>query len=687
MAKPATVPAYAPGVSVVIVSYNSATSLEACLGSVLRHMGADDEVVVVDNASQDATVDLIGKIKATDRRIGAILNRENLGFSEGCNIGIRASAKEFILLLNPDTVVTAGCLKRLCAPFADRTVGATGPISDSVAHLQQIPYHVPANLDGDFSIDTFAEFVAKRNDGQTLETKILVGFCMMLKRSILDEVGLLDPDLFLGCDDFDMSWRLQLAGYRLLIARSAYVHHAHHVSFRSEPEETTSALVQQAFDCLARKLVAHYGHGNVPTEFELWGIRDGFHPSVSLWPESTSRIPRKLAIGGAVDDALLIRWVEGDADILIDPAEPLPLGTTFQTERYGPVTLEPGMFDEIFVYHLLEHAPDVAATMTSLKDLLADWGRILIRNCHPLAPNTWTGDGFANIFGPGAFDVFCERPDLVGWDGVRFEPVKTDIVPTDYGWQLAANNGVPADQVEKLPRTVKHVDLIFEKRREGPPVLPLRAATAPAVTLEFSTYRRRALALRGIDYLLNQTIKNIELFIIGDCCPDLADLLQDRYFLAKLELARARGMRVEALNLPENHGTPHEILNVAIARAAGPYFMFAGDDDVVTVDHCASYLQAIQRANCDIVFMDSLLVGDYYSTVRIPKLEIGHVGHSELIVRTDRAKAAPPHQASLYHDWEFIGAIAQAGGVIKHVKSPPTYYVNLTSRKRLFNAA
>jgi hypothetical protein len=651
-------------------------------------MGEDDEIVLVDNASKDATAHLIRRIEKVDKRVKGVINTENLGFSEGCNVGIRVTAKEFVLLLNPDTVVTAGFLDRLRAPFADPTVGATGPITDQVAHLQQHTRHVPTHLDGSFTIDTFAHYVAKRNEGTTLEAKILVGFCILLKREILDEIGLLDKDLFLGCDDFDLSWRLRLANYRLLIVRSAYIHHAHHASFNSEPESVTAPLVQEAFDKLARKLILHYGEGNVPTEEELWGIRDGFHPSFDLWPNRVvSTQPRRLVIGGQADDALTLGWNHAEEyDAQIDPAEPLPVGQTLQTRRFGPITLEPGMFEEIVAYHLLEHSRDVLAVMTSLKDLLVDWGRLLVRTTHPMAPEAWSGQGFTNIFGQGAFDVFCEQPDLVGWSDVRLDHIKHDSTTTDYGWQLAANNGVDLKSVLWLPRTMKFVDDIFEKRPERTKPAPTPPPQQPALTLLLATYKRKALAMRAIDYALNHSIRFIELLIIGDNCPDFEELLHDRYFQAKLELARSRGMAIRTLNLPDNHGTPHEIINTAIKMATGPYLIFSADDDITTMHHCENYFRAIEGTDCDLVLMDTLLVGDYYTTTRVPKMEVQHAGHSEIIVRTEAARTAPPHKASATHDWDFICAIAQ-NGKWKRVECQPTYYVNLTTRVKHFKVA
>jgi GT2 family glycosyltransferase len=207
-----------------------------------------------------------------------ILNPENVGFSEGCNIGIRESDGEYTVLLNPDTNVPEGWLARMREYFADDSVGAVGPMSNYVAGVQQYGFHFLAGMAGSITAQEIQTLAQSINTRRSVESKLLIGFCMMLRRSVLDQVGLLDSELFLGCDDLDMSWRLRLAVYRLLVATDVFVLHKGHVSFDTEPQTKTDALVQKSTDVLARKLQKHYGEGNVPSPAEIWGI-DWFTPS------------------------------------------------------------------------------------------------------------------------------------------------------------------------------------------------------------------------------------------------------------------------------------------------------------------------------------------------------------------------------------------------------------------------
>lgn len=260
-----------PRASIVVVTFNSAETIEACLRSIRAATATDHDVVVVDNASRDDGGDRA-------RRLGArvIANAENRGFSAACNQGIAATRGEFVVLLNPDTVVTPGWLERLLAPLRG-DVGATGPLSTFVAGAQKVGLHLGgAELPGDPA--EAARLVAERNAGRTVETKLLIGFCLAMRRDLVERHGGLDEDLFLGNDDLEYSLRLRRLGYRLLVAADAFVVHLGQRSFRSLPSEERARLVQESTDALQRKLEAEYGAGRVPAPMELWGV-DWFRPT------------------------------------------------------------------------------------------------------------------------------------------------------------------------------------------------------------------------------------------------------------------------------------------------------------------------------------------------------------------------------------------------------------------------
>lgn len=275
-----------PVFSVVVVTYNSAGTLDSCLGSVLLNLGPDDELIVVDNASQDRSVAIARGWAERDKRVWVHASTDNLGFSKGVNVGLRASEGEYLVLLNPDTIVTTGWLERMRAHFrgdayASR-VGAVGPLSNYVAGWQNVGEYLSHDRLRGASQEAVAAMLAAGGNSQGLETKLLIGFCMMVPRSVFEEVGLLDEDLFLGMDDLDLSWRIRNAGYTLGVATDAFVYHEGQVSFITKSEEWRRARTREACNAFARKLEAHYGRGRVPSQQTLFGI-EWLDPDVDIW--------------------------------------------------------------------------------------------------------------------------------------------------------------------------------------------------------------------------------------------------------------------------------------------------------------------------------------------------------------------------------------------------------------------
>ncbi len=263
-----------PNTATIIVTYNSESSIRTCIDSVLENTRIPTEIVVVDNASADGTREILASY---GDRITTILNDDNLGFAAACNQGINATGGDYVTLLNPDTLVTPGWLGQLLAHFAP-DVGAVGPLSDYVAGQQKFQLYLPENRPAELNLSSLMDLLQRHNHGKAVETKLLIGFCMVLSRAALDEVGVLDESLFLGNDDLDISWRLRNAGYKLLVATDTFVHHEGQVSFKTKAKSKTDALVQQSTDRLYEKLVAYYGAANVPSPAKLWGI-NWFNPS------------------------------------------------------------------------------------------------------------------------------------------------------------------------------------------------------------------------------------------------------------------------------------------------------------------------------------------------------------------------------------------------------------------------
>lgn len=205
--------------SIVIVTHNELSYTQQCISSIRQFTDEPYELVLVDNGSTDGTVEYLESVSGAT----VTVNRENRGFPAAANQGIRASRGRQIMLLNNDTVVTTGWLRRLLKALkSDENVGLVGPCSNYVASPQEIPVSYQ-DLSG---VDGFAWDWGKKNDGRRIDIDRLVGFCLLISRNVIEDIGLLDEQFGVGCfEDDDYCRRAKQAGYRVVIATDSFIHH------------------------------------------------------------------------------------------------------------------------------------------------------------------------------------------------------------------------------------------------------------------------------------------------------------------------------------------------------------------------------------------------------------------------------------------------------------------------------
>jgi GT2 family glycosyltransferase len=217
--------------SIVIATFNKLEYTQQCIESIRKYTELGSyELIIVDNHSTDKTVDWLHQ----QDDILVIYNDQNLGFPKACNQGIEISKGNNILLLNNDTIVTENWLSNLIVGlYSSPDIGAVGAVTNNCSYLQTIPASYSTMEDMQF----FAKQINHSNPLVWEERLKLIGFCMLIKKSILDQVGLLDERFTPGnYEDDDYSLRIRLSGYKLLLCKNTFIHHFGSVSFGEVPQ-------------------------------------------------------------------------------------------------------------------------------------------------------------------------------------------------------------------------------------------------------------------------------------------------------------------------------------------------------------------------------------------------------------------------------------------------------------------
>ena len=224
-----------PEVSVIVVNWNTRDILRDCLASILAQTRASHEVIVIDNASSDRSVEMV-RDKFPDVRL--IANTENRGFASANNQGLEIAQGKYVLLLNPDTIVLEGAIDQMLDWLAHHPdVGCVGcQVRESLSVIQQTCFADPTPLNltivelGLHRLGHHVPFLGRPfyrgwDRSTEREVDVVSGMFMLVPRTVLDVVGPLDPDYFIYAEEADWCRRIRIAGWTCVFAPKAQILH------------------------------------------------------------------------------------------------------------------------------------------------------------------------------------------------------------------------------------------------------------------------------------------------------------------------------------------------------------------------------------------------------------------------------------------------------------------------------
>lgn len=228
--------------SVIIISYKEKDLLRKCLRSVLASKTSFlFEVIVIDSASLDGTVEMV---RAEFPNVKLLDNQINLGFSKGNNVAIKQATGRLILLLNADTEINPETLD-LSVKYMDEhpQVGAmgckvllpSGKLDPSARRKFPNPLNSFYRL---FGLKRLSDYNIEAPIDQEMEVDAIMGAYFMTRKSVIDQVGVLDEDFFMYGEDLDWCWRIKDAGFKIMYYPAAQITHFKYGASQTVPFRT-----------------------------------------------------------------------------------------------------------------------------------------------------------------------------------------------------------------------------------------------------------------------------------------------------------------------------------------------------------------------------------------------------------------------------------------------------------------
>ncbi|MBU0708352.1 glycosyltransferase family 2 protein [Patescibacteria group bacterium] len=246
------------GLSIIIVSWNVKDYLRNCLQSVIDScQEINYEIIVIDNASKDESVKMV---KKSFPQVKLIVNQDNLGFNKGNNQGIRMAKGQYLMLINPDTVVNKEAMQGLLDYLkTNQRVGIVGPEQLSErnrtvstasrlsirGNLEFTAEHLVSWLTGNYQIIF----------NKPYKVGILNGGCWLVRREVFEQVGLFNEDLFLFGEEPKFCYRTIRRRWEIHFARQFYIHHFRRKSIEQMEKSEANQFIRDYYNLIKNKLL------------------------------------------------------------------------------------------------------------------------------------------------------------------------------------------------------------------------------------------------------------------------------------------------------------------------------------------------------------------------------------------------------------------------------------------------
>jgi GT2 family glycosyltransferase/glycosyltransferase involved in cell wall biosynthesis len=322
---------------VVVPVYNALRSTRNCLASLKKYAPAWCRIVVINDGSDARTTEWL----RAQEGIVLLENPENVGFVKTANRGLLYSDSPWVCLLNSDTLMTEGALERMLAGCErDETIGLCCPLSNEAVNLS---VKVPPGGD----VFSLARRVARAGEGRYPDAVTVVGFCLLVNRRLIRELGVLDEIYGRGyCEETDLHYRARSAGWRCVVADDTFVYHRHHGSFTDGTERMwkNMEILMGRWRALHEKEIAEFNRRN-----DLGSVRDAETTACTLPgdPEPFDVLfvlPMMGVFGGVASvleltNALLLEGVHAGVVVLSEHLTEIDMELFFQPLRIAPDAL------------------------------------------------------------------------------------------------------------------------------------------------------------------------------------------------------------------------------------------------------------------------------------------------------------------------------------------------------------